>query len=99
MIINRVGQPPFEIKRGLEVDVFISKEHKYKGIITGISNAKQTVKVNGLEYDKGRIYPSGYLIPNIELKPKKAVALSNAIIKINKQNTPPGGWDESCKVC
>lgn len=70
MTIERVGQEPFTLKRGDRVRVFVGRDSNGHSIfnertVVGISQTKGTVKVksdnavsgNGVEYEKGYIYP------------------------------------------
>ena len=94
MVINRIGQEPFKIKKGMDVDIFLTKDRKTTGIVTGISESRQIVKIGILEYEIAYIYPAGTFIQR-QPKQVKNETLSATIKRINRKNEPPGGWGEA----
>lgn len=97
MIINRIGQDPFHIKRG---DAVCVRCNNYT--VTGVSKARMKIRITsqkavrkgGFEVDARFAYPP---LPE-PLPPFKLTPLSNTISFVNKKNQPSGGWNESDKV-
>ncbi|MFA5384004.1 MAG: LPD38 domain-containing protein [Eubacteriales bacterium] len=56
-VINRIDKEPFVVKRGDTVEVHLNKTVK-EGRVTGISHAKKQIRVNGIWYDHGFVYPA-----------------------------------------
>ncbi len=77
---------------------YINKDRQYRGIVSGISEARQKIKVGTIEYDIGFIYPVGTFTNDpVKIEKKKpARRLSNILKSISKE--PPGGWNESDMV-
>jgi len=99
MIIQRVGQPPFEIKRGDRVSYFGKNV-----TVRGISESRKKVRIEsdgavrkgGYEVDYGYIYPPQPETSKIPLRPQES--LSTTVRKINRKNEPRGGWNEGDKI-
>jgi len=57
VIIERVGEPDFIVKRGDTVRVWIRKDYWIQDKVIGISHAKRQIKVGNLWHEFARIYP------------------------------------------
>jgi hypothetical protein len=94
MIIHRIGQPPFEIRRGDRV--------RYRGenvTVRGISEARKMVRIqrDGAVRDGGIWVPCWYIYPPLPEEKKLAGAqLSRVVRKANRE--PPGGWGEADRI-
>ena len=79
----------FVIKRGDTVEVYISNNNLELGTVTGISHAKEEVRVSFTEGSQGGWYNTGRIYPAIEPEPKRhrnGQPLSKIIAAVNDKH-------------
>lgn len=92
----------FVIRRGDQVEVFISRDNVDLGEVTGISHAREEVEVTfregtgGVWFAKGQIYPAPEDTP--QRPHPRGKALSAIIAEVNADHAPEGGFTEADKV-
>ncbi|MCP1357404.1 LPD38 domain-containing protein [Aneurinibacillus migulanus] len=113
LVLQRVNQEPFVVKRGEYYRVYAGKKNGEKQYhiakVIGLSQTNRTVRMirddsarhNGVEYDIEFIYPlteEDQKVLSDKNKPKDAVTLSSVVDKANKKNAPEGGFSAADKV-
>ena len=90
----------FVIKRGDTVRAFFSQQRQEVGTVTGVSHARNEVRVShsqgndGIWHSIGSIYPA----KEREKKAPGTVPLSSAIAAVNDANTLAGGFTDADRV-